>query len=257
MSEEIWEMISELAIELHPDRVEVVADSISKLESVDGFEKVQTRFGQGSKRKVIRNLGEAWRRAPHLLPVELSAALRAASSTSEILQERESVEMVWTGPTTGLVPSRHTEQVLLQVINEAKRRVFIVSFVAHGVGSIVQELQKATQRGVKVEILLESSKSHGGKIDTDSIETFKKKLPTADIYCWNSASKASEKWTGAVHAKCLISDGQLAFITSANLTQAALERNMELGILIRGGCVPEGLDRHLESLVVTGIIKKI
>ncbi|MFH2122760.1 MAG: DISARM system phospholipase D-like protein DrmC [Pseudomonadota bacterium] len=257
MTEEIWKMIGEVATKLHPDRVAVVAGKVSGLESVEDFEKVRSSFGPGVDRMMIDRLGQAWRGMPSIKPNELSAALRGASETATILEKREAVDMVWTGPSTGLVPSRHTEQVLLEVIGFAKHRIFIVSFVAYDIEPVIQSLQSASERCVKIDILLESSKVHGGKIDIDSIETFKKRLPSANMYCWGSVSKTSEKWTGAVHAKCAVSDGQLAFITSANLTRAAMERNMELGVLVRGGSVPEKLERHLEALIVTGVIEKI
>lgn len=52
-------------------------------------------------------------------------------------------------------------------------------------------------------------------------------------------------------------DGELAFITSANLTSAAMERNMELGVLVKGGELPFELQRHLEALISTKIIEKV
>jgi len=63
--------------------------------------------------------------------------------------------------------------------------------------------------------------------------------------------------TGAVHAKCAVSDGKLAFITSANLSTAAMERNMELGVLVRGGHLPDELHRHLNALVATETVERV
>jgi hypothetical protein len=37
---------------------------------------------------------------------------------------------------------------------------------------------------------------------------------------------------GVLHAKAVVADDEVAFITSANLTEAALDRNIELGALI-------------------------
>lgn len=39
-------------------------------------------------------------------------------------------------------------------------------------------------------------------------------------------------------------DDRLAFVTSAHLTECALDRNMELGLLVRGGAVPKLLADH-------------
>jgi hypothetical protein len=45
--------------------------------------------------------------------------------------------------------------------------------------------------------------------------------------------------------------------TSANLTQAALERNMELGVLIRAGNLPVAIEHLLDSLIKCGEIQRI
>ena len=189
-----------------------------------------------------------------LRPKELAAALRGASKAALLLEEREKIQMVWTGPNTGLVASRSTYQVLLDVINSAESKLFMTSFVAYKIDKVMKALENALEKGVKVEILLELSTKEGGKVDADSIKTFKQSLPPADIYTWRPANDSEGNWAGAVHAKCAVADGKMAFITSANLTSAALEKNMELGVLFRGGSIPDKLSRHLEALVATGVI---
>lgn len=257
MNTDIWKIIADIGIELHPDRVDTIADKIAGLSSVEEFHKVNSGFSPAANKPLMNALKKTWKKYPKVSPLELASALRGASGTASIMEKREAVEMVWTGPSTGLVASRHTEQVLLEVIDSAKKRLFIVSFVAYDIESIKKVLQSAVSRNVKIDILLESSKTHGGKVDIDSIDSFKKAVPSASVYAWNSESKFSDRWNGAVHAKCAVSDGSLAFITSANLTRAAMEKNMELGVLIRGGNLPEKLEQHLEALVTTGVIGKI
>lgn len=62
---------------------------------------------------------------------------------------------------------------------------------------------------------------------------------------------------GLMHAKAAVADSCVAFLTSANLTEAALERNMELGVLIRGGTLPIAIDHLLDSLTECGDIQPI
>jgi len=254
---DIWKIIAKIGIELHPERLNAVASKIATLSSANDFDKAIASFGPAADRDLVDTLGFCWMKNGELTPLELAAALRGASETADLMQEQEEVEMVWTGPFSGLVPSRHTEQVLLEVIQSAKSKLFIMSFVAYDIESIFKSLQNAIDRNVGIDILLESSKSHGGKIDIDSIDAFRKNLPSANIYTWSTESKASGKWTGVVHAKCTVADGNLAFITSANLTMAAMERNMELGVLVRGGNLPSRLARHLEALIHTGVIERL
>jgi phosphatidylserine/phosphatidylglycerophosphate/cardiolipin synthase-like enzyme len=60
-----------------------------------------------------------------------------------------------------------------------------------------------------------------------------------------------------MHAKAAVADSRIAFLTSANLTDAALERNMELGVLIRGGALPAAIDRLIDALVERGELQSV
>jgi phosphatidylserine/phosphatidylglycerophosphate/cardiolipin synthase-like enzyme len=82
------------------------------------------------------------------------------------------------------------------------------------------------------------------------MEMLKRKIPRLEIFEWDR-TKADLPTNASVHAKCAVADGNIAFVTSANLSEAAMERNMELGVLMRGGQVPSLLDRHLAALVTT------
>lgn len=253
MKKKIWKVIAEIGMELHPDRVKTIAAKIAALSSVNDLNKV--KFGFSGTVNLIDELSNAWLESPMLSPHELSAALLGASATASLMEKREAIEMVWTGPSTRLVPSRHTEQVLLEVIQSAKQRLFIMSFVAYNINTVEKALTEAIERKVKVDFLLESSKSQGGKISFDSIGAFKLAFPMANIYSWES--KEVDGLKGAIHAKCAVSDGNLAFVTSANLTKAAMENNMELGVLVRGGFLPNQLERHLQALITTKVVVKI
>jgi cardiolipin synthase len=61
----------------------------------------------------------------------------------------------------------------------------------------------------------------------------------------------------AMHAKAAIADEQVAFVTSANLTGSAIEANMELGLLVRGGAVPRRLARHFRALMGAGHLEEV
>lgn len=257
--DELWQVIAELGLELHPDRIAAIALKIESLGSAEQFVLVKPVFGPNADKAMIGRLDSAWRDAKQVRPIELAAALRGASATAALHERRGAVEMVWSGPSTGMVPIRHTEQVLCEVIESARNRLFIVSFVAYEVTSIIEALQDAIGRQVQIDVLLESSTKKGGKVTVDSVSTMKDAIPSANIYVWNTGTgkknKASTK--GAVHAKCAVSDNKLAFITSANLSMAAMERNMELGVLVKGGHLPDELHRHLEALVATEVVERI
>lgn len=253
----IWQSIAEIAVQLHPDRVGLVADRIERLPDHSALAK--TRFGSGVDASLIESLAKAWGEDADLSPGTVAAALQAASATADLVGKREVVNLVWTGPSTGMVASRHTEQAIIEVIRSARRRLFLVSFVAYSIESVTGSLRAAVERNVQINVLFESAKDHGGKVDHDSVAGLKELIPSVNMYTlsgnWNSGTPST--YTGAVHAKCAVADGSVAFITSANLTSAAMERNMELGVFVKGGALPTALHRHLDSLITTKVIEPV
>lgn len=256
--DDLLAVIAELGLELHPDRISTVASKIETLGSVEQFALTRSSFGPNADKQLVGRLDQAWRNSKDTSPREVASALRGASAATILRESHGAMEMVWTGPSTGQVAVRHTEQVLCEVIEAAKRRLFLVSFVAYEVDSIIRALRVAIGRQVQIEVLLESSDKHGGRVTHDSIKAMKNILPSIDVYVWSSGKKSLPgQLSGAVHAKCAVADGELAFITSANLTSAAMERNMELGVLVKGGELPFELHRHLEALIATKVIKRV
>src|SRR6266508_5360447 len=100
-------------------------------------------------------------------------------------------------------------------------------------------LEKAISRQVRVSMLLEASDRDGGGISFDVIGKMKAALPTATVYSW--ARRDAKFEGGKVHAKIAVADERICFVSSANLTGHAMERNMEAGLLIRGGDAPRDL----------------
>lgn len=223
---ELWQVIAELGLELHPDRIAALSSKIESLGSVERFALAKPVLGPNADKSMIGRLEVAWRNAKQISPSELAAALRGASATAALQERRGSVELVWTGPSTGMVPVRHTEQVLCEVIDSARNRLFIVSFVAYEVSLIIKALQDAVGRQVQVDMLLESSVDHGGKVTVNSVAMMKETIPSANVYVWRvgTGKETMASPTGSVHAKCAVSDGKLAFITSANLSMAVMGR---------------------------------
>ncbi len=255
---DLWKVIGELATALHVDRIASIADAILKLRTVDEFERARKAFGPNADHERVERLRASWAAAPGIGPSEIAAAFRGAAEVATLMDSSGAVELVWTGPKTGLIPTRRTEQVLLEVIDSAKVDIFLVSYVFYRASSIVDALNAAVGRGVSANILLESSTEHGGAVKGDSVTAMAEAVPGSIIYIWDPAAKKAEgdSLSASVHAKCAVADSRLAFITSANLTSAALERNMELGLLLRGGTVPDRLRLHLAALATTKVIKE-
>lgn len=54
---------------------------------------------------------------------------------------------------------------------------------------------------------------------------------------------------GVLHAKAVVADDQSVFVTSANLTEAALDGNIELGLLVRDRALAASIASHFRVLI--------
>ncbi|MDA0892345.1 MAG: DISARM system phospholipase D-like protein DrmC [Proteobacteria bacterium] len=236
---------------LHKNRIEMLCEKLRgpQIGSIADWETCLSAKGDGKSE--LHKLYE-FAAANGVETAVLRGILMGASQATQYTRSLEQIELIWTGPSTRLVPTRRTEQALLELIKAAEESLFLTSFVAYKVDSLIDALWKATTRGVRVSILLEESQLEGGALTFDSIALLRAELSTAHFYTWEP--QEGEFLGGKVHAKVAVCDRSMCFISSANLTGHAMEKNMEAGVLIRGGGVAAQLQDHLEGLVDTGVI---
>ena len=63
--------------------------------------------------------------------------------------------------------------------------------------------------------------------------------------------------SGVLHAKAVVADDESVFITSANLTEAALDRNIEMGLLLRDRALAASVTRHFRGLIERGLLRPL
>jgi len=183
---------------------------------------------------------------------ELAPMLEVALAAK---RSRQTTELVWTGPSTPVVPVRRTEQVLCDLIRAAESRLSMTSFGIFQVPRLVKDLEQALARGVALRIVLGDRESHSDQeIDRQRHQLGRVVAAQAMLLQWPPERRPRDEQghAGLMHVKAAVADSRIAFLSSANLTEAALERNMELGVLIRGGHLPAAIDRLIDALLECG-----
>jgi phosphatidylserine/phosphatidylglycerophosphate/cardiolipin synthase-like enzyme len=174
--------------------------------------------------------------------------------------ERTRVSIVWTGPASEAVPVRRTDQALLEVIDGASERLIVMSFAVYRIPDLVNAFLDAIGRGVSVAFVVEPRRA---AYETESAMANRllghELASQAQVLVWaeDRRMRAPSGDAGVVHAKCAVADGNKLLVSSANLTQYALSINMELGLLIKGGQVPQRVQSHLEALIASGELRQI
>lgn len=252
--DKLLDAVSRLVKETHPSQIARLASCIDRAGSRNSIKSCVESLPANRSRQLFKELLDAWETETVTSEVVAGMLLGASHAYDFSLQE-ESIELVWTGPSSKLVATRKTEQALIEVIDRAKYELFLVSFVVYAADTVIKALRKASDRGVSVSMLLEPDEEQGGQVSVDSIRTIHDAVPDAHVCTW--IRKEGAFVGGKVHAKLAVADGDTCFISSANLTEHAMEKNMEAGVLVRRGDLPDRLNRHLKALITIGVIQKL
>ncbi|WP_297892877.1 DISARM system phospholipase D-like protein DrmC [Shewanella sp.] len=248
----LLDVITTLVALISKEKVTNVANKILKTDSSKAATVLADVLKTPSALVVGEQLVSAWRKTS-ISSNELALMLLTASHVHTATRNEQLTELVWTGPITPFVSARRTEQALLEVINSADKNLFVTSFVAYKVPTVIAALKEAIRRGVRIAILLESTKEHGGTLDKDLITAMRKEVPGSEFFFWANRSTGFEG--GKVHAKIVLADNDICLITSANMTTYAMEKNMEAGVLLKNKSYVENLSKHLWALIELDIIQ--
>ena len=246
--------IVDLVANTPQDKIMQLATAVAELSDHTDIQFLSSWPQNAAAKGRVDRLVSTWRQTA-VSASQLSGMLIGASTGYNAARAEQAVELVWTGPPSRLVATRKTEQALLEVIASARSRVFMTSFVVYEVASVMDALVRAAKNGIEVAFLLEASVTGGVGTTPNAVASIKSRLPGVAIYSW--ANKTEAYIGGKVHAKVAVSDENLCFVSSANLTGHAMEKNMEAGVLIRGGHAPRALHRHLQALLTTGVVERV
>ena len=103
---------------------------------------------------------------------------------------------------------------------------------------------------------------HGETSEADAITLrfatdFKNSWPGTrrpDVY-FDPRSVDTGDGPGAVlHSKAVVHDHEQVFVTSANLTPSALDRNIEAGVLVLDRTLAQSLASHFQQLIDTALV---
>jgi cardiolipin synthase len=190
----------------------------------------------------------------------LGWAIRAMSLGYAKWQAEQQIELLWAGPSpANQIPARRIDQVLYDLIGGAQRDVILVTFAAAKIDRLASSLIEAMRRQVSVQLILEFEEASEGQLSYDALRAFPERLvERAKIYCWpvDKRERNQSGRPGKLHAKAAVIDDTVV-ISSANLTDDAFNRNLELGARIVGEKFSERMRAYLEGLIANKVLVQI
>jgi len=247
---QLLRVLVELARELPPGSLNAL---ISALESGGGSQNLGRFAATPTMREKLRRLEEQCGLQPEINTQAIAFALQAAAEAAAAVGVDQRAEIAWTGPATDAVPLRRVDQVIYDMVETAKEEVLLVTYAAYKAERALKALRDATDHGVRVKLVIELAQESGGKISFDGLQSFRTAVPSAQVFYWplDRRQRSASGSYGAMHAKSLVADRSRAIVSSANLTDYALEANMELGLLVERA-VAVRLAEHFDQLIVRG-----
>lgn len=168
-------------------------------------------------------------------------------------------DLVWSGPEVPGLHARDTRRVFAELLGSAERSVWASTYAFFdGPRAFHVLAQRMDARvDVSVTLLLNIQRKKGDTTAADHlVRRFADRFWSTD---WPGSSRPSvfydpralelEGPAGVLHAKAVVVDDEVVFVTSANLTEAALDRNIELGLLVRDNALAASVSAHFRTLI--------
>ena len=232
---------------------------------------VLRRLGPQALRTIVEHAAAAWPREAILgatpgaetlidaLPgVDRSAALAYLTGLAAGYAQHASeitVDTVWSGPGSYYVPVRATAAVLADIVREARRQLLLMTYSAKPHQPLIESLRAAIGRGVTVSVVVETLQGAGSALSGE--EPYRVFTGIDGIELWHWPTSRRTEPGSKMHAKLAVADRRVLLITSANLTQSGVGKNIEAGLLIRGGSAPQRAAEHVDALRASGELARL
>lgn len=176
-------------------------------------------------------------------------------------------QLVWSGPEDGAARTRDTGVVLRELFAGARKSVLVAGFAVYQGKAVFKLLadRMDANPGLDVRMFLNIERKYGDTTLTAELlkifaDRFRgeqwpgRRLPA--VFYDPRALEPTEKGKGraALHAKCVVVDDALSFVTSANFTEAAQERNIEVGVLLEDAEFARSLQRQFDALLEAHVL---
>lgn len=193
-------------------------------------------------------------------------ALAATLDLLALAQERtgaveSAVQLVATGPEVAGVSLRDTSVVVQDLFRRAERSVIVAGYALYNARPIFQALadRMVAVEGLSVRLIVDirrqsSDTSHESEIlaryRTDFLKHhWPKDYPQPEVYYDPRSLDSMAAGSSVMHAKCVAIDSSEVFASSANFTEAAHVRNIEVGVRIVSRAVAAQLERFWTALL--------
>ncbi|MQA16989.1 MAG: hypothetical protein GEV09_23515 [Pseudonocardiaceae bacterium] len=237
MTNEICDRLVRIVGEL-PDRD--IARLAAALQVTGGLARLRSQ----ATSPIVRSVCDEVRQAVAGTSDSFAAGVLLGALGARQLQ-RQTVDVVWSGPASCMKTSRLTSAAVVDLVDQAESEILLMSYVMHDEPGLAAALERGVSRGV--EITLVNERPTDNPAFHGPVTAFAH-VPARRLR-WPSDRRPI---AASLHAKVLVVDRELALVGSANVTSSAVARNLECGVLVRDPIVARDIALHVDDLVRLG-----
>jgi len=199
-----------------------------------------------------------------MTPGQIAIVAEAVVDARERAVDPERVlDLVISGPDVPGVPTSDTAATMRTLISEATEEILLVGYAIHNAHSLFEPLaaKMTANESLCVTLCLDIPRKFGDtSLESEIVRRFAREFrerhwpwPNSPRVFYDPRSLSDNpEHRSSLHAKCVVADRSAALVTSANFTQAAQQRNIEVGLLVRHPALVARLARYFQGLIDTG-----
>jgi len=200
-------------------------------------------------------------------PAQVAVLLRSVVSGRQ--RDRVLVpDLVVSGPDVPGVPTAATYAVVQSLFREARAEIVLAGYAFHNGRLLFERLAEQTRIRPQLRIIfhVDVPRRSGDTTSSDDLvlryaEEFRTRhwpwQPFPEVYFEPRALDTDPQRRASLHAKVVVVDRATLFLTSANFTEAAHQRNIEMGLLSRAAYLAEQVAAYFEGLRQSGRLQRL
>jgi len=202
----------------------------------------------------------------HLRGLGLSGPAAAAwiRSLDDLVARTRAPDLVWSGPEVPGLHARDTRRVYEELLGNAERTLWVCTYAFFDGPRAFEVLARRMDAtpALRTILLLNIQRKRADTTAADQlVRRFADRFwgsdwpgTTRPQVFYDPRSLDPDAPGGVLHAKAVVADDEVALVTSANLTEAALDRNIEIGLLVHDRCLALTLSSHFRALIDVGLL---
>jgi phosphatidylserine/phosphatidylglycerophosphate/cardiolipin synthase-like enzyme len=179
------------------------------------------------------------------------------------------LELVTTGPEVAGIANRDTSVVVRDLFTNARESVLLAGYAIYQGQRVFQALadRMLAVPALKVRLFLDIQRAAGDTSEPAELmmrfadrfrsQQWPKERPMPEVYFDPRSLEPDPRERACLHAKCVVVDRQTVFVSSANFTEAAQRRNLEIGLLIRSGSLANQITGYFNELLARDMLAKV